>query len=77
MEQNVLVWDNSINQFRPLKISSINGVNPLIKGYYHDGNFYSDSGYTQTLKPNSDYLYLDINSNVLYSCDGFNYAVVG
>lgn len=46
-------------------------------GYYHDGQFYYDPNYTQSIDPNSDNLYIDKSDNkIYYYADGAYHTAI-
>ena len=44
----------------------------IVKGYYYNGAFYSDSSHTTSIAPVADKYYQDIDSSVIYSYDTQN-----
>lgn len=45
----------------------------IIRGYYKDGDFYSDSVYSNKITPVSTSLYINITGNNIYGYDGSKY----
>lgn len=46
----------------------------VIRGYYLDNNFWTDSTYTVPLEKNSARLYIDNNTNIAYQYNGVQYV---
>ena len=42
----------------------------VLRGYYLNDNFYTDSTYTSLLEKNVNRIYIDNNTNVIYNYDG-------
>jgi hypothetical protein len=49
----------------------------LVRGYYYNDVFYSDSLYEHTIIGSAVKIYIDLNSGKLYYFDGENYQSVG
>ena len=45
----------------------------IVKGYYKDNNFYSDSEYTDILIGSTIKIYIDIKTSILYYFNGVEY----
>lgn len=49
----------------------------IVKGYYHEDNFYKDRNYELQLTPSPLKLYIDLSDNGLYHHDGNEYIAIG
>lgn len=55
--------------------SAIDSV--VVRGYYKDGNFYTDSLFTNKITPNPSALYINVYGNNIYSYTGAEYIELG
>lgn len=51
-------------------------VDDVIEGYYHDGSFYKDTEYNESVELESGKIYLDINDSKTYRYDGNSLVLV-
>lgn len=87
-EVNLVVCSNGIRvkvgdgiktfaQLEYIDTDLINKINDVIvRGYYLNDKFYTDSTYTQIIPGSVNKIYVDANSNVVYDYDGTGYHSV-
>jgi hypothetical protein len=49
----------------------------IVKGYYKDGAFYSDTEFTKEIPGATIKIYIDILTNTMYYYDGINFVTIG
>lgn len=51
-------------------------VNPIVKGYFFEGQFYSDAAHTTLITPSTDALYVDLVLSAIYTYNGTQYVAI-